>query len=74
MKELFDAMKDEARMHLSDLVGYNVMNSHMGVHDARADVYKRGDCAENATADALYIQWMWADCEERYHAMKPDAK
>jgi len=71
---MFEEFMKEAAEHLSDLVGYNVMNTHLGVHDALAYAMRHGDCNEKATAFMLVSQWMWADCEKRYHEMKPDAK
>lgn len=66
--EKFLMMKKEAITQLAILAECNVENSQQGVCDAVACVFEHGSYRDGAKALMIASQWMWADCEERYHA------
>ena len=66
----FAEMKEAAKLELAILAECNVDNTRDGVHDALAKVLEHGSYGDGAKAIMIVSQWMWADCEERYHAQK----
>lgn len=63
----FEEMKHEANVQMSALCENPIENSHDGMTGAKAYVYRHGNCNDKAKADAIFGQWIWADCEMRYH-------
>ena len=66
----FEEMKKEAREQMAVLCENPVEDSHRGMHEALAYVFRHGNCSDKANAVLIAGQWMWADCEMRYHEMK----
>ena len=64
----FKKMKEEALIALSNLCECNVQDTHDGVQNALEMVFQHGSYKDGAQGVMLVSQWMWADCEERYHA------
>ena len=72
--EYFRSYKKEIAVALGTLIGNPVDNTAQGVHDAVACAFEHGSYNDGAKAVLMAAQWMWADCEERYHAAQPAAK
>lgn len=72
--DLFKEMQKEAVTHLSILAENNVEDTADGVCNAGARVFEHGSYKDGMKAVMIVAQWMWANCEERYHAEKAAMK
>lgn len=70
----FHEMKKEIAVAFGSMVCGQPDNTADGIHGALADVLENGTYEQGAQAVMMAAQWMWADCEERYHASMPAAK
>lgn len=64
----FKKTKEEAVAHMAILCESPIENSERGIHDALACVFEKGSYSDGAKAVLIAAQWMWANCEETYHA------
>lgn len=65
----FKEMKATAIENLEKILGHDVENSAVGVNEAYRKAYKSGKSGIAARVYEWVTRWIWADCEEWYHAM-----
>lgn len=70
MMTAYETIRKEAKDQMSSLVENPVEDSWRGMTDAKAYIYRHGNCNDKAKADAIFVQWAWAMCEIRGHEMK----
>ena len=61
-------MKKDAVTQLAILSEMNLEDSEPGVCAALEHVFHHGSYKDGAKAVMIVSQWMWANCEERYHS------
>ena len=70
----FHEMKKEVAVAFGAMCCGPIENTADGIHGALADILEHGTYEDGAKAVMMAAQWMWADCEERYHASTPTVK
>ena len=70
----FHDMQKEIAVAFGPMVCGQPENTADGIHGALADVLEHGTYEDGAKAIMMAAQWMWADCEIRYHESTPTAK
>lgn len=66
----YETIRKEAVEQMSALCENPIEDTWRGMTDAKAYIYKHGNCNDKAKADAIFAQWAWSACEMRGHEMK----